>query len=160
MCVSWAHQYGLHINVVRPFHTYGPGMSLDDGRVFADFVADVVAKRDIVIKSDGLAQRPFCYISDATLGFLTILLRGDKSEAYNVANPDAEISIRDLAKLVAGLFPERNVAVKFEAPTYNSPYLKSPISRSCPSIGKIRAMGWAPKVNLHDGFSRTIKSYL
>jgi nucleoside-diphosphate-sugar epimerase len=160
MCVSWAHQYGLHINVVRPFHTYGPGMSLDDGRVFSDFVADIVKGRDIVLKSDGLARRPFCYIADATLGFLTVLLKGLPSQAYNVANPDAEISIRDLAVLVADLFPERNAGVKFEVPVCNGAYLKSPISRSCPSIEKIRAMGWTPKVNLQDGFRRTIQSYI
>lgn len=160
MCVSWAHQYGLHINVVRPFHTYGPGMSLDDGRVFSDFVADVVKRRSIRLKSDGLARRPFCYIADATLGFLNVLLKGLPTQAYNIANPDAEISIRDLAVLVADLFPERNVGVKFEIPVCNGDYLKSPILRSCPSIEKIRAMGWAPKVNLQDGFRRTIQSYI
>jgi nucleoside-diphosphate-sugar epimerase len=123
-------------------------------------VADVVAKRDIVLKSDGLAQRPFCYIADATIGFLTVLLRGDKAEAYNVANPDAEIPIRDLAVLVADLFPERDVGVKFEVPVSNNAYLKSPISRCCPSIEKIKALDWKPTVNLQDGFRRTIQSYL
>ena len=160
MCVAWGQQYGLHASVVRPFHTYGPGIALDDGRVFADFVADIVAKRDIVLKSDGLAQRPFCYIADATIGFLTVLLRGDKAEAYNVANPDAEISIRDLAVLVADLFPERDVGVKFEVPVSNNAYLKSPISRCCPSIEKIKALDWMPTVSLQDGFRRMIQSYL
>ena len=43
-----------------PFsHTYGPGMDLNDGRVFADFVADLVMRRDILLKSDGMASRPF-----------------------------------------------------------------------------------------------------
>ncbi len=160
MCVAWGHQHGLHASVVRPFHTYGPGMALDDGRVFADFVADVVAKRDIVLKSDGLAQRPFCYIADATICFLTVLLIGNKAEAYNVANPDAEISIKDLAVLVADLFPERGVGVKFEVPVSNNAYLKSSISRSCPSIEKVKNLGWMPTVSLEDGFRRTIQSYL
>ena len=160
MCAAWGQQHGLHTSVVRPFHTYGPGMALDDGRVFADFVADVVAKRNIVLKSDGLAQRPFCYIADATIGFLTVLLSGSKAEAYNVANPDAEISIRDLAVLVANLFPERDIGVNFEVPVSNNAYLKSPISRSCPSIEKIKALEWKPTVSLHDGFRRTIESYL
>jgi len=160
MCAAWGQQHGLHTSVVRPFHTYGPGMALDDGRVFADFVADVVAKRDIVLKSDGLAQRPFCYIADATIGFFTVLLRGDKAEAYNVANPDAEISIKDLAVLVADLFPERDVGVKFEVPVSNNAYLKSPISRSCPSIKKVKDLGWKPTIGLKEGFRRTIESYL
>ena len=160
MCVSWAQQYGLHTSVVRPFHTYGPSTALDDGRVFADFVADVVAKRDIILKSDGLAQRPFCYIADATIGFLSVLLMGGKAEAYNVANPDAEISIRDLATLVATLFPERGVRTRFDIPVESNAYINSPIFRSCPSIEKIKSLGWIPTVCLQDGFRRTIQSFL
>lgn len=160
MCASWTQQYGLHTNVVRPFHTYGPGMALDDGRVFADFVADVVMKRDIVLKSDGLAKRPFCYIADATIGFLIVLLSGGKADAYNVANPDAEISIRDLATVVAGLFPERGIGTRFDVPVSSAAYLKSPISRSCPSIAKINGLGWSPTTGVQDGFRRTIQSFL
>jgi len=69
MCVAWSREYGVESRIVRPFHTYGPGMRLDDGRVFADFVADLVAGRDIVMRSGGLARRAFCYIADATEGF-------------------------------------------------------------------------------------------
>ena len=160
MCVAWAQQYGLHTSVVRPFHTYGPGMALDDGRVFADFVADVVAGRDIVLKSDGLAKRPFCYIADATIGFLTILFSGGKAEAYNVGNPNAEVSIRDLAVVLAGLFPDRRVKTRFELSTDHSAYLKSPIARSCPSIDKTVALGWTPTTGVEAGFRRTIQSFL
>lgn len=160
MCAAWAQQHGLHTSVVRPFHTYGPGMALDDGRVFADFVADVVAKQDIVLKSDGFAKRPFCYIADATIGFLTVLLTGGKAEAYNVGNPEAEISIRDLATIVAGLFPERGIGTQFDVPVSSNAYLKSPISRSCPSIEKIKSLGWSPIVGVQDGFRRTIQSFL
>ncbi len=160
MCAAWAQQYDLHTCVVRPFHTYGPGMALDDGRVFADFVADVVTKRDIVLKSDGLAQRPFCYIADATIGFLTVLLIGNKAEAYNIANPDTEISIRELAVLVADLFPDRGIGVQFDLPIKSNAYLQSLITRSCPTIDKIRTLGWAPTTNLQDGFRRTIQSFL
>lgn len=160
MCVSWHHQFGVPARIVRPFHTYGPGMDLNDGRVFADFVANVVAGRDIVLKSDGLARRPFCYISDATEGFLTVLLKGESCQAYNVANPGTEISIRDLAQTVAGLFPERGVGVRFDIPPASNAYLKSPIVRSCPSIAKINALGWQPKVGIVEGFGRTIQSFL
>lgn len=160
MCVAWAQQHDLHTSVVRPFHTYGPGMALDDGRVFADFVADVVAGHDVVLKSDGLAKRAFCYIADATVAFLTVLLLGRKAEAYNVGNPDAEISIRDLATLVAGLFPERGIGTRFETPISGDPYLKSPIQRSCPDIGKIMGLGWRPAVGVREGFRRTVLSFL
>ena len=114
MSIAWAKQYSLDTVVARPFHTYGPGMALDDGRVFADFVADVVAKRDIVIRGDGSEKRCFCYLADATAGFLSVLLNGINSEAYNVANPSCEISMKNLAKLISNLFPNRNIKIRFE----------------------------------------------
>ena len=160
MCVSWAKQFGLNVSIVRPFHTYGPGMALDDGRVFADFVADIVAKRNIVLKSDGVAQRPFCYIGDAILGFLTVLLKGDSSQAYNVANPNAEISMKDLAFTLAKLFPESKTDVQFDVSPSSSAYLKSSIIRQLPSIEKIIKIGWLPEVNIEVGFRRTILSYI
>lgn len=160
MCVSWYQQYGLNTSVVRPFHTYGPGMALDDGRVFADFVSDVVASRDIVLKSDGLARRPFCYIADATLGFLTVLLKGGAAQAYNVANPSAEVSMIELANTLSGLFPERGVNVKFQVLGSAREYLKSPIKRQCPSINKILGLDWHPEIGIEAGFYRTVKSYL
>lgn len=159
MCCAWVQQHGIHASVVRPFHTYGPGMALDDGRVFADFVADVVAGRDIVLKSDGLAKRPFCYIADATLGFLTVLLNGEKAQAYNIANPDAEVSMRDLASMLAGMFPELGISVRCDIPPPSKTYLKSPITRSCPSIAKARKLGWSPVTDIATGFKRTILSY-
>ena len=160
MCASWSHQFGLHASVVRPFHTYGPGIALDDGRVFSDFVSDVVNKRDITLRSDGLATRSFCYVADATIGFLTVLLRGSAREAYNVANPACEISMRELALTLASLFPDLGIEVKFESLSSNSSYLRSPNTHALPSISKIKELGWDPTTGLREGFSRTIQSFI
>ena len=160
MCVSWSRQFMLNTSVVRPFHTYGPGMALDDGRVFADFVRDVVAKKNIRVNSAGKAMRAFCYLADATAGFLTILLKGENAQAYNIGNPEAEISIEDLANTIARLFPERNIHCEMQETLDNNFYAKSPIFRICPDIEKIKGLGWAPSINIADGFKRTISTYL
>jgi nucleoside-diphosphate-sugar epimerase len=160
MCVSWSKQFMLNTSVVRPFHTYGPGMALDDGRVFADFVRDVVAKKNIRINSSGKAMRAFCYLSDATAGFLTILLKGENAQAYNIGNPDAEISIEDLANTIAKIFPERNIRCEMQETLDNNIYARSSIFRICPDIEKIKRLGWAPAINIEDGFKRTISTYL
>jgi UDP-glucuronate decarboxylase len=110
---SFAHQFDIDTSIVRPFHTYGPGLSFDDGRVFADFVANIVRNEDISMNSDGSAIRSFCYIKDATEGFLTVLLKGEKGDAYNIANPDGELSIRALAETLTGLFPEKGLKARF-----------------------------------------------
>jgi nucleoside-diphosphate-sugar epimerase len=159
LCVSWHHQFGVPARIVRPFHTYGPGMDLNDGRVFADFVADILAERDISLKSDGLAVRPFCYLTDATLGFFTALLMGEAGKAYNVGNPDAEISIKDLALLLVGLFPEMGLSVNHLPPESTAGgYLQSKVSRSTPAIERMKALGWHPTIGLAEGFKRTVSA--
>ena len=77
----------------------------------------MVSKRKIIIKGNGLEKRCFCYLSDATVGFLRILLNGADREAYNLGNPFCEISIKKLAKLISNLFLDRNIKIKFEKPS-------------------------------------------
>ena len=160
MCVAWAHQYRVPAKIVRPFHTYGPGMRIDDGRVFADFVADVVNHRNIVMKSDGSAVRPFCYLADATIGFFTVLLKGEAGQAYNMGNDRGELSIIELAHLLAGLHPGKKLEVISDETFKSVGYLKSKIARNCPDISKIRGLGWEPAISVNEGFKRTIQYYL
>lgn len=158
MCVAYAHQYGVPVKTVRPFHTYGPGMMLDDGRVFADFVGNVVRGEDIVMNSDGSAIRAFCYLTDATKAFFTILLNGTNAESYNMGNPSQAFSIKELAQIIIGLFPDKDIKLHITADKSN--YLKSPISMNSPCIEKIKMLNWVPEVNAEDGFRRTIESYI
>jgi len=160
MCASWLHQYGVPVTIVRPFHTYGPKMKLDDGRVFADFVADIVAGRSIQLKSSGRARRAFCYLADAVAGFFTVLLAGQKGQAYNVGNESCEISVRDLAQMLVGLFPEKRLKVITGSQAPNDAYLQRCLDRVCPDTAKIRALGWKPRYGLQEGFTRTIRSFI
>ncbi|MEP7108123.1 MAG: NAD-dependent epimerase/dehydratase family protein [Ferruginibacter sp.] len=159
MCVSFAAQYKVPVSIARPFHTYGPGLSLDDGRVFADFVSNIVRGEDIMMNSDGGAIRSFCYLADATIGFFTVLLKGENSMAYNVGNPGGTVSIKELAKLLVNLYPQKKLKAVFKDPD-SATYLRSNLSRLCPDIDKIRVLGWQPVTNLEEGFKRTIDSFI
>ena len=158
LCSCWHAQFGIPVKIVRLSHTYGPGMELDDGRVFADFVADIVARRDIVMKSDGSARRPLCYLADATIAFFTVLLNGTAGEAYNVGS-DTECSILDLAETVVRLFPERSCRVVRQERGPDDPYIPSSISGGHFDLSKIRSLGWRPTTSIEEGFWRTVKSY-
>ncbi len=158
LCACWHAQFGIPAKIVRLSHTYGPGMTLDDGRVFADFVADVVARRDIVMKSDGSARRPFCYLADATVAFFTALLLGNSGEAYNVGS-ETECSILKLANTLCELFPERKCRVIRRERQPDEQYITSTISGGHLDISKIRSLGWEPKTGIEEGFSRTVRSY-
>jgi nucleoside-diphosphate-sugar epimerase len=156
-CKAWHLQFGVPTKIARLGHTYGPGMDFDDGRVFADFCGSVVRGQDIILKSSGKDIRPFCYLSDATAGLLTILLKGDAGYAYNLVNTHASISIAHLASLMSDLFPERKLKVimsdlsTLKKESWN-PGLEV-------SIKRIKGLGWEPQVDIMSGFKRTILSY-
>jgi UDP-glucuronate decarboxylase len=158
LCACWHAQYGVPASIVRLSHTYGPGMELNDGRVFADFVADVVARRDIVMKSDGSARRPFCYLADATVAFFTILLKGESGQAYNVGS-DRETSILELAETLCRLFPERNLKVVRQYRASDGNYIASPVAGGHFDLSKIRTLGWETKTGIEEGFMRAVRSY-
>lgn len=155
----WSKKHNICGLVVRPFHTYGPSLYLDDGRVFSDFVSNIINNESIILKSDGNAERPFCYITDAVLGILTILIYGSSGEAYNLGNPDGNISIINLANMLSKLIPERNVEVVKKASESDN-YLQSPVMRQNICIDKIKLLGWTPTTSLEVGFKRMILSYL
>ena len=158
MCVSWGHQYGLVTKIVRPFHTYGPGMTLDDGRVYADFIRAILSNQDISLNSDGSARRAFCYLSDAIEGFFTVLFKGEIAQAYNVGNPEQEWSIFDLAHELVGSFPEKTISVVLSQGVAAG-YIKSTISRNSPKIDAARSLGWQPRTGVREGFLRTVRFF-
>jgi UDP-glucuronate decarboxylase len=160
LCVAWSKQFGLSTTIVRLFHTYGPGMKLDDGRVFADFVADVVAKRSIRIRGDGAARRAFCYVADVAQGVFAALLRGATAQAYNIGNDAGECSISELAILLTRLFPDRARETLVDATSRDSAYLNSTLTRNRPDIRLASTLGWIPWTSVADGFSKTVRSYL
>lgn len=159
ICVSYFHQYNVPTKIIRPFHTYGPKMKLDDGRVYADFVSNILNNTDISMNSDGSASRAFCYLRDATIGFLMVLLEGDNGEAYNVGNSNEEYSILNLAEILIKFYPKKNLKVIRKFSENNINYLKSPLIRNSPNISKIKQLGWFPQVSVEEGFKRTIESY-
>ena len=157
LCVSWMHQYGVPVKVVRPAITYGLGIPENDGRSFADFMWSIAKDENIKLYSDGLVQRNFCYIADAVSGFFYVLFKGEHGQAYNIAS-ELDISIKDLAfKLVKDIFPEKELDVEFKYdPSKN--YMRKQFSRTTVDTSKARALGWEIKHTLEDGFSRSVRS--
>jgi dTDP-glucose 4,6-dehydratase len=158
MCVCWSHQYNFHVNMLRLSHTYGPGVELDDGRVFGDFVRNVLNNEDIVLTSNGKARRSFLYITDMILALFKVLLQGENRQAYNVAS-DTETEILELAQILCGLYPEKHLLVKFSESKADAGYIRSASIGAGLCADKLKKLGWRQKINIHDGFYRMIESY-
>lgn len=75
-------------------------MRLNDKRVVADFALAVRENRNIEILSNGSPTRTFCYVADAVLGHLKVLLYG-KYDYFNIGIDKPEITISQLAEIYA-----------------------------------------------------------
>lgn len=158
MCVCYSHQFGFNVNMIRLAHTYGPGVSLDDGRVFGDFVRDVVNNKNIMLNSDGSAKRSFCYVADMIIAFFIVLFKGENAQAYNISSP-VETSILELANILVNLYPQKGLKVEFADNVFKDGYIKSQSKGASFNTDKIHSLGWEMKTDIKTGFDRMIKSY-
>ena len=159
LCTAWYHQYKLPTYIARPFHTYGPGLQQDDGRVFADFAFNVVRGENIVMSSAGTDRRAFCYVTDAIAGFFTVLLTGEAATAYNVANSEADLSVVELAELLVNLYPEKSLRIERRTRPVGSTYVASAASHLVPDTSRLSSLGWRPVIDPATGFRRMIEAY-
>ena len=156
MCGVFAREFGFQVSVARPFNNYGPGMRLNDQRVPADFAKAVLAGRDIEILSDGSPTRTFCYVADALVGYLKVLLHRH-FDAFNIGIATPEISVAKLADIythaAAEVFGYRG-QVRLGA-SADSDYLTDNPNRRCPDIAKAqRVLDYHPTIGVEEGVRR------
>lgn len=153
LCISYAEEYGADVVIVRPCHIYGPHFSDVDSRVYAQFIRNAMKGEDIIMKSAGSQFRSWCYVIDCVTGILTCLLKGERCGVFNIADPQSNISIKELANLVASTAGKKVVcedATASEWKGYNS------VSQSTFSIDRINALGWYPQTHITDGIYKTL----
>lgn len=155
MCVCYHEEYGLNTKIARLAHTYGPGMSIYDGRVQADFLKNVYHNEDIVLKSEGTAVRTYTYIADAVAGLYRVLLNSE-DVVYNIGNEEGKVSIRELAEIMVNIYPERGLKLVFDIPEGGTKGT-APYTLGILNSEKLRKIGWKPKYSVQEGFKRTLE---
>lgn len=152
LCFSYAKEFGVNAKIARLTQTFGAGVAPDDNRVFAQFARSVIGGKDIVMHTSGESAKPYCYTTDCISAILYILLRGEKGKAYNVANPNTYISIKEMAEFLRDKF-NPNIKVRIE----EHPEMGyAPITRLHLSVEKLMSLGWTPKYSLYEMFVRLI----
>ncbi|MBI2096547.1 MAG: NAD-dependent epimerase/dehydratase family protein [Candidatus Sungbacteria bacterium] len=157
LCITYFQQYNVPVKIVRPFNVYGPGMKPDDHRVVPAFLTRSLIGKPLPVHDSGNQTRTFCYISDAIVGFLKVLLSVKNGEVYNVGTDREEIGMKSLAEIITGL-SEKNAPI--ELVSYPESYPSDEPRRRCPDLTKIRsALGYQPKIDLETGLARTLSWY-
>lgn len=150
---DYYRQYDVEIKVVRIFNTYGPRMSVNDGRVVSNFIVQALKGEDITMYGDGTQTRSFCYVDDLINGIIGFM--NEKSGAtgpINLGNP-AEFTMLQLADLVIKLTNSKSKIIFKDLPQ------NDPLQRQ-PNIDKAKNLiGFNPQIKLEDGLIKTIKYF-
>jgi len=155
---AYAFQYKMPINIVRPFHVYGPIMNLKKDNSLNYFLNCGLKNKDITLNSNGQETRSFCYISDAISITLLVALTDKLGEVFNIGNEKSEIKIIDLVKLITKILNNKTKIIMNQ--NNKGRFLKEKLTRNVPNMKKVeKLLKFHPRVNLEKGLVKTIKSY-
>ena len=156
LCTAYASQYGVNVMSARLAQTFGAGILPTENRVFAQFARSAMQKEDIVLHTTGESEGNYVYTADAIRAILLLLAKGQKGEAYNIANEESHITIRDMAEMVAGEIADHRIQVVIDIPNDSASLGYAPPVRMWLDSSKMRALGWEPKVGLKEAYQRMI----
>jgi nucleoside-diphosphate-sugar epimerase len=140
--------YKAPIRIIRIFNTYGPHMSLDDGRVVTNFINQCLSGKKITIYGDGKQTRSFQYIDDLVDGIIR-LMGVEYFEPINLGNSE-EYTMLQLAEMIRGFFSDA-AGIEFSPLPQDDPKQRKPDN----SLAR-QLLNWEPRVSVQEGLLKTI----
>ncbi|KAG9453844.1 hypothetical protein H6P81_006748 [Aristolochia fimbriata] len=142
---------GVEVRIARIFNTYGPRMSIDDGRVVSNFVAQALRKQPLTVYGDGNQTRSFQFVADLVDGLMA-LMEGEHVGPFNLGNP-GEFTMLELAEVVKEVI-DSSATIEFKPNTADDPHKRKP------DITKAKELlNWEPKVSLKEGLPRMVTDF-
>lgn len=154
LCQAYIKQKGMDIVIPRLTRSYGPTMLMRDTKAISQFIRKGVAGEDIVLKSAGTQYYSYTYVADAVSGLLTVLLCGQRGEAYNIADAHGDIMMKDLAAIIAGASGSK---VVFEVPDDIEKSGYSTATKVRLEGNKLKGLGWTMRYDIKTGVKRTLE---
>ena len=150
---EYKRKYNIDAKIVRIFNTYGPYMSIDDGRVITNYIKCILNDKPLTIFGDGTQTRSFCYIDDMVTGLIK-MMNSSKSGPINLGNPNSEFTMISLVKIFEKLV-DKELKIEFMPLPEDDPKQRKPdISKA------ILYLGWTPKTNIYSGIYNTLKYFI
>ena len=149
--MAFMRTHQVDSRIVRSFNTYGPQCDPEDGRLVVNFIVQALREEPLTVYGDGRQTRSLCYVSDLVDGLLRAMEANNwPGGVVNLGNPD-EHSVLRFAEIIRELTGQQSEIVFTEPAVGDDP------QRRRPDITRARAaLGWEPRVALHEGLTRTI----
>ncbi len=149
LMTDYHRQNQVDIRIARIFNTYGPRMSIDDGRVVSNLIVQGLRGEPMTVYGDGSQTRSFCYVSDLVRGLRKLMEKEGVHQPVNLGNP-VEVSILSFAERVREK-TGTDSQICFEPLPSDDPV------RRRPDIAQARKLlDWEPEVELEEGLRLTV----
>jgi UDP-glucuronate decarboxylase len=146
-------QNRVNIRVIRIFNTYGPKMSVDDGRVISNFIIQALLNNEITIYGDGQQTRSFCYVDDLIDGMMKMMNGPDDFVGPVNIGSREEMTILEIAEKIIEMTDSKS-KISFHELPQNDPARRKPDN----SLAE-KMLGWRPKTNVDEGLKHTINYF-
>jgi nucleoside-diphosphate-sugar epimerase len=160
MAINYARTDFDRMCIFRPHNVYGPQMGWE--HVVPQFAlrlhdlaknaSDKKTPLEFPIQGDGKQTRAFVYIDDFTDGLMRIIENGKHMQIYHIGSYE-ELTIGEVAEKIA---KQMGYSIKL----LTSPAPEGGTLKRVPSIEKLAALGYSPRIPFEKGIQPTLDWYL
>lgn len=154
LCQAYIAKHDLDIVIPRICRTFGPTMLLNDSKASSQFIMNAVNNEDIVLKSEGNQYFSYAYVGDVVYSLLYLLAHGGNGEAYNIAVPEFDMHLKDLAQNLASINQKEII---LDLPDEEERKGFSKASQAILASDKIVSLGWKPLFGLNEALKNTVE---
>lgn len=153
LCQSYIAERGAKVKIVRLSRIFGPTMIMSDTKASSQFIIKALKGEDIVLKSKGEQYFSYTYVADAVSAMLYVLLHGENGVAYNIANEQCNVHLKDFAQACAE-WSGKNVV--FDLPSEVERKGFSVAMNAILSTEKLEQLGFEPHYSFREAILRTV----
>lgn len=159
MCNSYRAQYGCNFISVMPTNLYGPNdnYDLENAHVLPSLIRKFIEAKnrganEVVIWGSGTPKREFLHVNDLAGACCFLMQQYNEPDIINIGSGE-DISIYNLAILIKEIVGYTgNITLDSSKPD-GTP-------RKLLNISKIKALGWAPTIDLTTGITQVVAANL
>ncbi len=149
---DYHRQNGTDTRIARIFNTYGPAMSVNDGRVISNFICQAIQNQPLTVYGDGTQLRSFCYVSDLIHGLIQLFFKDNLHTPLNLGNPYPR-NMRQLASDVIRMVGSDSEIIYKDLPQ------DDPVTREPDITFASQNLNWKPTIELERGLELTISYF-
>ena len=159
MCQAYYQQYGAKFIPAVPADLYGPGddFNPETGHVLASLIArmhqaKISHQPEIIVWGSGSPRRECLHVDDLADAGIFLMEHYDEPEMINIGSGE-DLSIRELAVMIKDIVGFGGELVFDQSKPDGAP-------RKLLDSGRIRRIGWMPKIGLGEGIRQTYQWYI